>query len=151
MVETLSDEFDCPVGYSDHTVDTFAPIASAALGARVIEKHFTLNKSKAIGDHRLSATPEEMGEIVTESAHAYQMRGAPRGSDIYECEGNIRENMRRSLATTRPLEEGQKLAASDLTTLRPATGISPLHYDDVLGSVLQCDVDGNTVLTRADI
>lgn len=151
MVETLSAEFDCPVGYSDHTVDTFAPITSAAMGAHFIEKHFTLDKSKEIGDHRLSATPEEMAEIVSESARAFQMRGAPRGSDIYGCEGNIRENMRRSLATTRFLEEGQELAGSDLTALRPATGISPLHYEDVLGSVLQRDVDGNTVLTRADI
>jgi sialic acid synthase SpsE len=151
MVETLSTKFDIPVGYSDHTIDTLGPIAAAAMGARVLEKHFTLDKSKEIGDHRLSATPDEMAEIVTESARAFQMRGVPRGTDPYECERDIQENMRRSLATTRSLEKGQELSAKDLTTLRPATGISPLQYEDVLGSVLQHGVDKNQVLTRADI
>jgi sialic acid synthase SpsE len=151
MIKTLAETFDVPVGYSDHTVDTLAPVTAAALGARILEKHFTLDKIKEVGDHRLSATPEEMGEIVSESARAFQARGEPRGKNIYECEGNIRENMRRSLATTQLLEEGQELTAGDLTTLRPATGISPLYYDDILGSILRRDVDENQVLTRTDI
>lgn len=151
MVEYLADEFDVTVGYSDHTVGTLAPIASVAKGARVVEKHFTLDKSKEVGDHRLSATPEEMSEIVSETKRIAVMEGSRRGGETYDCEGQIREDMRRSLATRRPVEAGETLAEDDVTALRPASGISPMRYDDVIGSEVRKDLDAKQLLRESDL
>jgi len=151
MIDVLADEFDVPVGYSDHTIGTLAPTMSVAKGARVVEKHFTLDKSKEVGDHRLSATPEELEKIVTETARIASMNGTRRGSKIYDCEGDIRSNMRRSLATRNPIAEGEQITAEDLTALRPSTGLSPLKHDDVIGKTATRDLDAKELLAESDL
>jgi sialic acid synthase SpsE len=151
MISTLSSEFGVPVGYSDHTVGTLAPIMSVAKGARVIEKHFTLNKDQEIGDHRLSATPTEMQKIVTESKRAHEMNGSARGSKIYDCEKEIRTNMRRSLATRTHINEGEELTTDKITALRPSAGISPLKYDEIVGKYVKKDIAPKEILTQSDI
>lgn len=151
MIDVLADEFDVPVGYSDHTIGTLAPIMSVAKGARVVEKHFTLDKSKDVGDHRLSATPEQLEKIVTETARIASMNGTRRGSEIYDCEGDIRSSMRRSLATRNPIAEGEQITAEDLTALRPSTGLSPLRHDDVVGKTATRDLDAKELLAESDL
>jgi sialic acid synthase SpsE len=151
MIETLSAELGTLVGYSDHTVGTLAPIASVAKGARVIEKHFTLDKSQDIGDHRLSATPKEMEKIVSESERVFEMNGTSRSSEIYDCEGEIQSDMRRSLATFDRIGKGKMITEDDLTALRPSKGISPLRYDEVVGATAKRELEAKEILTWSDI
>jgi sialic acid synthase SpsE len=151
MIEHLAEEFDDPVGYSDHTVGTLAPIASVAKGAAVVEKHFTLDKSQEVGDHRLSATPEEMEEIVERTQRVSEMEGERRGNDIYPCEDQIEGNMRRSLATENAIEEGEIIKEKYIAALRPSKGISPLRLDEIVGKPAARDIDEKTILTESDI
>jgi sialic acid synthase SpsE len=151
MIEHLSEKFDDPVGYSDHTVGTLAPVASVARGAAVVEKHFTLDKSLEVGDHRLSATPEEMEEIVERTQRVSEMEGERRGNDIYPCEDQIEGNMRRSLATENAIEEGEIIKEKYITALRPSEGISPLRLDEIVGKSAARDIDKKTILTESDI
>ena len=151
MIEYLRDEFGGPVGYSDHTVGTLASVAAVAKGARVVEKHFTLDKSQEVGDHRLSANPEEMKSIVEMTRRVHEMHGERRGEEIYPCEDEIRSNMRRSLATKRDIVEGEKIDEGDLTALRPSDGISPLRLDEVVGRRAKDSIDEGELVRESQI
>jgi sialic acid synthase SpsE len=151
MIEYFRDEFGGPVGYSDHTVGTLAPVAAVAKGARVIEKHFTLDKSQKIGDHRLSANPEEMKNIVEMTSRVHKMHGERRDGEIYQCEGEIRSNMRRSLATKRSIQKGEEINEDALTALRPSDGISPLRLDEVVGRKAKKSINKGELLKESHI
>jgi sialic acid synthase SpsE len=151
MVETLAEEFGEPVGYSDHTIGTLAPVAAAAKGASVIEKHFTLDKSQDVGDHRLSANPKEMAEIVRETQRVYEMDGDVRDDDIYSCEDEIEDDMRRSLATKNAIKKGERIEEDDLTALRPSNGISPLRLDNVVGKTATEPLEAKQIVYESDI
>jgi sialic acid synthase SpsE len=151
MIDRLRAEFDVPIGYSDHTVGTLAPKAATAMGARVIEKHFTLDKSQSVGDHRLSATPEELAEIVEDSRQIYSMINEGTRETTLQAELNLKKNMRRSLATLRAVCAGDPFTEANLTALRPEEGISPLRYDEILGQVAARDLPSRTILHDDDI
>ena len=116
-----------------------------------MEKHFTLDKTKEVGDHRLSATPEELETIVRETERLAEMNGTPRESEIYECEGEIRSNMRRSLAARNSIGQGERITADDLTALRPSTGLSPLQHDEVIGQTATRDIEARELLYESDL
>lgn len=151
MLDRLGDRYDVPIGYSDHTVGTLAPLAAVSRGAVVIEKHITLDKSRAVGDHRLSATPDDLAAFVERANRVWQMFGDGDRSTIFEEENSIRRRMRRSLATREPVAEGQRFTASNLTALRPEDGLSPHRYDDVLGCVAARDVPALELLFEDDV
>lgn len=151
MVSKLQDEFDVTVGYSDHTVGNLAPTAAVAKGARVIEKHFTLDKSKEIGDHRLSATPEQMAELVEDARRVVEMCGQSRGNEIFPCETEIQRDMRRSLATAKRIEQGETVGQEDLIGLRPGDGISPLRMDEFVGKTAVRDLDARQIIRESDL
>lgn len=151
MIEMLADEFGHPVGYSDHTVGTLAPMIAVAKGARVIEKHFTLDKSQQLGDHRLSANPDEMGRLVEKARIISQMEGKSRMDDIYQCESGIHSSMRRSLATRSEINQGEIITEEKLTALRPSDGISPLRVDEFIGETAASRIEPKTILTESHI
>lgn len=148
MIDVLDDEFETPIGYSDHTVGTRVPLAAVANGATVIEKHFTLDKSQEVGDHRLSANPEEMERIVDESQRIGSMFGEFERESYLPVEEEIRTNMRRSLSVTESVPEGQQLEEDVLTALRPATGIDPTRMDEIIGRRLATRIEPGTILTE---
>ena len=128
MMRTLDDEFDYPVGLSDHTMGTTVPTAAAALGAAVIEKHFTFDTTlQKSPDHRLSADTDEMAEIVdrTRDAHAALGR-SEQGPTDRESEGLAKA--RRSLVTGRAFQAGEAITTDGLAVKRPGTGIAPQEY-----------------------
>ena len=153
MMETLMAEFDYPVGLSDHTVGTTVPTAAAALGAAVVEKHFTFDRSlEKSPDHRLSANTEEMADIVERTRDVHAAMGAAEKGPI-EPEQEGLEKARRSLVTGRGFEAGEAIAAEDIEVKRPGWGIEPKHLRDVEDGTWYAatDLEADTVLTWEDI
>lgn len=132
-IQTLARTFDCEVGYSDHTLGLNACIAAVALGARIIEKHFTLNKTYSeFRDHQLSADPTEMRLLATAIQDVARMLG-DGVKKIESCEQSAEMSMRRSIVATTDLAPGHVLAAGDLTWVRPRHGMLPGDEASLLG------------------
>ncbi len=126
----------CTVGYSDHTIGIAAAILSVALGARVIEKHFTLDKNQSdFHDHKLSADPVDLAELVRRVREAEILLGTG-GKSVRTCEAAVRERVRRGIAAARDLAVGTVIAATDLTWVRPRGGLPPGQEDRLIGKRL---------------
>lgn len=120
------------VGFSDHTLGTAIPLAAAARGATVIEKHFTLDKDMPGWDHKVSATPGEMRELVTGARRV----SAALGSYTRRVSRDEQDKVtafRRSIVAARDIPAGKEITAGDLDAKRPGTGICPRHTGAVIG------------------
>lgn len=144
-MQTLAQEFNLPVGYSDHTLGILIPTLAVALGACVIEKHFTTDKSLVGPDHAASMTPEEMKQLIkairdTESALG---NGEKKPTDN---ELPIRELVRRSVTLKRGLDKGSLISRDDLVLLRPGNGISPAELPKIIGATLNATMPAGSTL-----
>jgi N,N'-diacetyllegionaminate synthase len=130
---TMRDEFGVGVGYSDHTPGIYVPLAAVALGAGVIEKHFTLDRALPGPDHAASVEPAELAELVRaiRELEAALGDGAKRPS---ERELANAVAARKSIVATCDIHAGDSLTADALTTKRPGSGISPMRWDEVVGT-----------------
>lgn len=125
-----------PVGYSDHTLGIDAAVAAVGLGARVIEKHFTVSKTKsAFRDHQLSAEPQELRELIVRVQAVNRMLG-DGVKRVMPDEAAVAQAARRSACAARDLPAGHVVAASDVVCLRPAGGIAPDRVGTLLGRSL---------------
>lgn len=139
-IEALPAAFDCEVGYSDHTTGIDASLVAVALGARVIEKHFTLDKAySSFRDHALSADPPELAELVRRVRAVEQMLGAATLA-VQPSEAGGRVAMRRSVVAVADLARGHLLEPGDLTWVRPGGGMPPGGEQLLLGRRLVRDV-----------
>ena len=132
-METLRNRYKVKVGYSDHTKGIEVPIAAVALGAEVIEKHFTLDKKLPGPDHKASLEPNELAAMVSSIRNIEETLGSP----IKIVSDSERENIaiaRKSIVAAKNIKKGEVLTIDNLTTKRPGTGISPMRWNDVLGS-----------------
>ncbi len=129
---TLAGAFGLPVGYSDHTEGIHVPTAAVALGARVIEKHLTTDRSLPGPDHTASLEPGEFAAMVR-AIRAISTAMGPGGKGPQPSEWNTREAARQRLVATRDLTRGTILAADDLTTARAASGQLAMEYWDWIG------------------
>jgi sialic acid synthase SpsE len=133
----LRDELGDTIGYSDHTIGFEASIAAVALGARIIEKHFTLDKQfSAFRDHQLSADPSELKKIV-ESVRRVEGLLGERRKIVHTCEEEIEKVARRSIVAGFDLAAGHRLKMSDLTWIRPWTGLAPGREPELIGRKLK--------------
>lgn len=121
------------VGYSDHTTGITVPIAAAAMGARVIEKHFTLDKNMEGPDHRASLDPAELRAMVRAIREVDRALGWPIKRVADSEAGNITV-ARKSIVAARPIRKGELLTEDNITVKRPGGGISPMEWDKVLGT-----------------
>ena len=132
-MQTMKDTFGLKIGYSDHTSGIEVPIAAVALGAEMVEKHFTLDKNMEGPDHKASLEPYELAEMVTAIRHIEKALGdgvkIPSPSEIK----NITV-ARKSIVAKRPIKAGMLLTEDLITVKRPGTGISPMRWFDVLGT-----------------
>lgn len=128
----LKNMFGVPVGFSDHTVGITVSLAAVALGASIIEKHFTLDKNMEGPDQKLSLDPSEFSELVNQTRIIEQSIGKPR-STIINVEQKFRDNMRKSLGAAQTIPVGSIIKRSMLTSFRPGTGIPPLMIDNIVG------------------
>jgi N-acetylneuraminate synthase len=149
-IPMLRDAFGVPVGFSDHTLGTSVPLAAIALGACVIEKHFTVDKEMEGWDHAISANPDELRVIVAEGRNVVASLGG-RTRVVTPAEIEKRERFRRSLVARRALGRGHVLREDDLTAKRPGTGISPADLSYVVGRTLALDLEEDHVLRREDL
>jgi N,N'-diacetyllegionaminate synthase len=145
-IDTLRRAFGLPVGYSDHTLGPEVSVAAVALGAAVIEKHLTLDKSLPGPDHRASADPREFTALVSMLRNVSMALGdgikRPAASELKN-----RDIARRSLTAARPLRAGERLTEDAVAIRRPATGIQPADLEKALGLTLTSDVEAGVPVT----
>lgn len=132
-MDTLRNEFGIEVGYSDHTKGIEVPIAAVALGATVIEKHFTLDRNMPGPDHQASLEPDELKAMVS----AIRNIEKALGSTEKKVSDSERKNIaiaRKSIVAATGIKKGELLTEENLTVKRPGTGISPMRWEEVLGT-----------------
>jgi N-acetylneuraminate synthase len=135
---TMAAAFGLPVGYSDHTLGIEVSIAAVALGATVIEKHFTLDRTLPGPDHAASLEPAELAQLVRSIRSVEQALGSTQKAPAPEEVGN-RPVARRSLVAARAIRRGEPFSAAALTFKRPGHGVSPMAFWDLLGRPAQRD------------
>ena len=129
----IAETFKVKFGYSDHTQGIEVPIAAVALGASVIEKHFTLDKTMEGPDHKASLEPEELKAMVQAIRHIEQALGTGHKT-ISESERKNIEIARKSIVAACPIKAGELLTEDNLTVKRPGSGISPMRWNEVVGT-----------------
>ncbi len=135
---TIKEAFKVRVGYSDHTLGIEVPIAAVALGAEVIEKHFTLDKNLPGPDHKASLDPGELKTMIK----AIRNIEKAIGDSIKKPSPSEKKNIpivRKSIVAKRPIKKGEILTEENLTTKRPGTGISPMRWREIIGRKAQRD------------
>ena len=142
---TMRDIFRVRTGYSDHTLGIEVAIAAAALGATVIEKHFTLDVALPGPDHRASLEPEQLKAMVSAIRHIEIALGDGIKRPTLS-EAKNKPIARKSLVASQAIKAGEVFSAQNITAKRPGTGISPMHWDEVIGQVAQRDYKGDELI-----
>ena len=142
---TISKAFQVNVGYSDHTPGIIIPVAAVALGAQVIEKHFTLDKNLPGPDHKASLEPDELKAMVK----AIKNVEKALGTGIKKPSKSELKNLpiaRKSIVAKQPIRQGEVFNENNLTVKRPGTGISPMRWHEVLGKKAQRDYEKDELI-----
>lgn len=150
-MNTIKNHFDVKVGYSDHTLGIEIPIAAVALGAVVIEKHFTLDRNLPGPDHLASLEPDELKQMVAAIRNIELAISGNKKKEPSLSELKNREVARKSLHIKRRLSAGHKLTEEDLEAKRPGDGISPMQIHKVLGKRIKKELFSDYKLTLNDI
>lgn len=142
---TIKEAFKVEVGYSDHTLGIEVPIAAATLGAKVIEKHFTLNKNLPGPDHKASLEPQELKLMVNSIRNIEKALGnGIKYPSLSELK-NIKI-ARRSIVASRPIKKGEIFSKENITVKRPGTGINPMRWNEVIGKSAKRDFDKDEII-----
>lgn len=144
-MDTLCREFNVEVGYSDHTQGIEVPIAAVAMGAAVIEKHFTLDRNMEGPDHKASLEPSELKQMVDAIRHVEQAMG----TGIKEPSDSERKNIgivRKSIVARCNIKKGDRFTIDNITTKRPGSGISPMRWPEILGAVAIRDFEEDELI-----
>jgi N,N'-diacetyllegionaminate synthase len=150
-MQTLMQAFpQLSVGYSDHTLSPVACICAVAMGARVIEKHFTYDKKADGPDHMLSADPQEMKWLV-ESVRSFEVMRGTGVKRPADSEKTTRLNNRKSVVLNRSVKAGARLTEKDLAVKRPGYGIGPKHFEQLIGRSVLTDMAKDAILEWNDL
>lgn len=148
-IKTLQKIYPYPIGFSDHTLGTSIPLGAVALGACIIEKHFTLDKNLEGWDHKVSATPDELKDIVENSKRINDALGSYRISSVEDDER--KREFRRSIVLTRDMKKGEVIQKEDLDYKRPGIGLEPGMSEFIIGMKVNKDLQKDHILTKEDI
>jgi sialic acid synthase SpsE len=146
VIETLQKAFGIPVGLSDHTTDEYTSILATAMGAVIIEKHFTLDHALKLPDHEAALDPAAFQKLVQKVLLVPQTLGSGV-KHILETEEKWRAAARKSIFAFRAIREGEIIQEEDLTIRRPANGIHPHHLDLIVGRQAACDIPEGSLIT----
>ena len=133
VMMTLQEEFGYPVGYSDHTQGIEVSLAAAALGAAVIEKHFTLDRALPGPDHKASLDPDEL-KMMVEGIRKIESALGSFEKSLSDTEIKNRDVARKSIVAVKQIAKGEVLTVNNITTKRPGCGVSPMKWNDILGT-----------------
>ncbi len=144
-MNAMADEFNLPVGYSDHTLGIHVPIAAVARGAVVIEKHFTLDRGMLGPDHHASLEPAELRDMVQAIRAVERVLGdgVKRPASV---EYKNRDVVRRSLTAVRNIAKGERFSSENIECKRPGIGVSPLYYWEWLGRLAERDYEADEAI-----
>ncbi len=145
-IKTLKNAFKVPVGYSDHTMSTVIPSVCVALGACIIEKHFTLDRKLMGPDHKFALEPEELKVMVknireTEVSMGSSLKIMPKSEE------NLYKLARRSIIARKVIPKGKIIDESDLIIKRPGYGIAPKFFNIIVGRIAKIDIDEDEIIT----
>lgn len=147
----LREEFpDYPIGFSDHSHGVEMAVAATALGAALIEKHLTLDRTKIGMDNQMATEPEEMKQMVN-CCHNTQIAMGNKERVVREAEQEQMKKMRRSVIVVRDMNAGEVLRLEDLDAKRPGTGIAADKIDELVGKKLLVDKEADTLLLEEEI
>ncbi len=144
-IQTMKKEFSLSVGYSDHTLGFEIPVAAVAMGACMIEKHFTLDRNMEGPDHKASLEPGELAAMVSGIRHIE----AAMGDGVKRVSPSERGNIpivRKSIIAKRKILQGEPFTEDNLTTKRPGTGISPMMWPQVIGKIAARDFEMDEII-----
>ena len=144
-MKTMADAFDVPVGYSDHTPGIYVSLAAAAMGACVLEKHFTLDRTLLGPDHRASLEPAELDEMVQGIRVIEKALGSPEKTPV-EPELEVRDVARRSIVAKIDIPKGTTLTEEIIAYKRPGTGIPPKDVDKIIGKVNKISITKDEIV-----
>jgi len=149
-IPKLRESFNLPVGYSDHTLGNCSASAAIALGAQVIEKHFTTNKALDGPDHQISADPAEMKQLVEASKSIY---AATQSNTDLSDRPDLKEAalFRRSIHAATNIPQGKTIEKSMLKAIRPGSGLPPHKADSLIGKIATRDISIDTLLQSSDL
>lgn len=145
-METMRKTFGMPVGYSDHTLGIEVPIAAVALGASVIEKHFTLDRNMEGPDHKASLEPQELKKMVEAIRHIEQAMGDGVKCPTESEKKNIAV-ARKSIVAKHSIKKGEKFSEENLCVKRPGDGINPMRWFEVIGKIADRDYNEDEQIT----
>ncbi len=142
----LSKRFKFPVGYSDHTLGTMAPNIATSYGAKVIEKHFTTNKSMSGWDHKMSVNTSELKQIVNQTKSTAKLVGEKKF--LRPESKKIINEFRRSIVSSEQIFKGEKISYKNITFKRPGTGIQPGEISKIIGKRVRLNIPFDTIIKK---
>lgn len=146
-MDTIKTAFNIEVGYSDHTLGIEVPIAAVALGAKIIEKHFTLDKNMEGPDHKASLEPDELKEMVNGIRNIEKALGSSVKKPTQSESKNI-EIARKSLVAKTSIKKGETFTVNNLSVKRPGNGISPMEWENFIGKIAIKDYEEDELIIR---
>ena len=143
-IKNMMESFNVIGGLSDHTLGIEVPIASVCLGARIIEKHFTLSRDSGSADDAFSLTPDEFKQMIDSVRIVEKTLGNITYGGVKK--ENSSKNYRRSLFVTKDIKKGEKFSEENIRSIRPSNGLHTKYYEDILGKTSRCDIKFGTPL-----
>ena len=150
VIKKINKDYNLNVGFSDHSRENFTGGLAVMMGAEILEKHITLNKNLAGPDHKASLEPKEFHEYVRISKNAKLTIGDGK-KIVSKIEQKTKKKMQKSIFTKKTLNKGQKIRMQDLIIMRPASGISPMFIDKVLGKVCNKRINKSELIRFKDL
>lgn len=144
-IQTLKEKFNCVVGISDHTEGSLVPVGATALGGKIIEKHFILNRDLGGPDATFSMEPKEFKKMVQEVRRMEKALGNPELIVSKKVEKN--RQFARSLYIVKDIKNGEKLTLENVRSIRPGYGMKPKYYEDILGKTVTTNLEKGTPLS----
>lgn len=150
VMSAMASEFGCPVGFSDHTLGNDAAAIAVAAGALIVEKHFTLDRSLPGPDHRASSEPHEFAELVRRVRYVESVLGSSE-KHVTAAEQSNKQNMQKSIYWRRALKPGAVVTLDDLSFKRPAIGLRPSEFSQVVGRRVLSEVARDAAVGLSDL